>query len=183
MRVYFNKKVHDYPKRAGDCYLAWYNQGNICILKKKPLFVCQSQHLKIQTINQISLKLWAEQSQRFKKDMAEYAKRYKKKYPGLRKRGISAYSAFLMVVHALIRRFHIQYENHENAINIMSTLIKTLSVKKAIRLRLIKPVSDAYQLNQSAGNDQHVLYIHHEKSIVTKEMMMFEEKQQAWYYP
>ena len=37
MKVIFNHKVHDYPKRHGDLKLAWYGNGNFCIVIKRIL--------------------------------------------------------------------------------------------------------------------------------------------------
>jgi len=153
MRVYFRKKAHDYPKRAGDCYLAWYNQGKICILKKKPVFVCQKQHLMIQAINQISLKLWPEQSQKFKKDMAEYAKRYKVTYPGLRKRGISAYSIFLKIIHGLIKRFSLHEIGESHLNHTLKAMLMGLSVYKCILSNLLKRVNRMYCLNHKTDGE------------------------------
>jgi len=147
MRVFFKKKVHDYPKQAGDCYLAWYNQGKNCILKKKPVFVCKAQHIKIQVINQISVKLWTEQGHKFKRDMAEYARQYKLTYPGLRKRGVSAYSIFLKITHALIKRFSLAFLEESLLTDTLRVLLKGLSVYKCVLIKLLNKVPGIYRFN------------------------------------
>ncbi len=147
MRVFFKKKVHDYPKMSGDYYLAWYNQGKICILKKKPVFVCKAQHVKIKTVNRISQRLWAELSHKFKNDMALYARQYKITYPGLRKRGISAYSIFLKITHGLIRRFSLEALSESLLTDTLKDLLYGLSVHRCVQIKLLNRVPGVYQLN------------------------------------
>ncbi len=148
MRVIFNHKVHDYPKKLGDLKLAWYGNGNICIVRKQSKRQIQKQNLTIIQINRISKVLWDELDNHFKKDLARYARMYKQEYPSLRKRGISSYSCFLMIVHALIKRFCLNSENEHLCINVLEKLLHGLSVYKAIRLKLIKSVKVSYKLNR-----------------------------------
>ncbi len=148
MKVIFNHKVHDYPKRHGDLKLAWYGNGNFCIVRKQTKRQIQQQNLSIIQINRISKVLWDELDNHFKKDLARYARMYKQEYPSLRKRGISSYSCFLMIVHALIKRFSLNSENEHLCINVLKRLLHGLSVFKAISLKLIKSVKASYKLNR-----------------------------------
>jgi len=154
MKVFWNKKVHDFPKRSGDACLAWYNQGQVCILRKRPIFNWKAQHLKIKEINLICLTLWSEQSDGFKRDMKKYAKLFKTTYPGLRKRGVSAYSIFLILIHALIKRFSLNDISSDLLRSVLRKLLDSLSVFKAIQIRLLKRVPNAYRLNYKSQNKE-----------------------------
>jgi len=151
MKVIMKENQHDFPKKIGDLSLAWYRQGRICISRKQNHRSLQKQNISLIQINQITKTLWQTLHPHFKKDMALYALQYKKKYPGLRKRGISSYAVFLMIIHALIKRFSIAYENQDIGLAILKNLISVLSVKKAVQLKLLKIVRDYYQLNHEAG--------------------------------
>jgi len=150
MKVIMKDKQHDFPKKIGDLNLAWYQQGRICVSRKKNPRSLQKQNMSIIQINQITKALWESLHPHFKKDLAFYALQYKKDYPGLRKRGISSYAVFLIIVHALIKRFSIAYENQDDCLAILQKLISPLSVKKAVEIRLLKPVMGYYQLNHRA---------------------------------
>ncbi|HOE09631.1 MAG TPA: hypothetical protein PLV89_12260 [Treponemataceae bacterium] len=147
MKVVFKRMTHDYPKKAGDLSLAWYAGGTICICRNKPERFLQKQNLTIIQINALCKILWEELTPRFKKDLGLYALRYKKEYPKLRKRGVSSYAVFLMLIHALIKRFSLNLDNHSNSQSLLNKLLSQLSVKKAVELRLIKIVRSHYQLN------------------------------------
>ena len=153
MRIYFSEKVTDYPKKAGDLHLAWYQNGKICISRNLKKQQMQTQNFNIIKVNQITKTLWDTLNRSFRKDLARYADQYKKTYPGLRKRGISAYSAFLMVIHALIRRFGINIEDHANAIAIFESLLDQINVYQLIQLNILKKVSHAYRLNHRNNLD------------------------------
>ncbi len=150
MKVMMKDKQHDFPKKIGDMNLAWYQQGLICVSRKQTPRTLQKQNMSIIQINQITKALWQTLNPHFKKDLALYALQYKKDYPGLRKRGISSYAVFLMIVHALIKRFSIAYENQNDCLAILQKLISPLSVKKAVEIWLLKVVRDYYQLNHQA---------------------------------
>ena len=152
MRVIFNHKKHDYPKKLGDLKLAWYGNGYVCIVRKQSKRQIQKQNLSIIQINRISKELWIDLDYIFKQDLARYARMYKQEYPSLRKRGISSYSCFLMIVHALIKRFSLKSDDEQLCINVLKRLLYDLSVYKAICLRLIKSVKDSYRLNHCKGN-------------------------------
>jgi len=92
--------------------------------------------------------LWATLLPAFKRDLAKYAMRYKNEYPALRKRGVSAYSVFLIFIHALIKRFSLNFENPEICTEIIINIMENMTVKKAIILRLLKKVRYYYRLNQ-----------------------------------
>nr|HPM01370.1 hypothetical protein [Candidatus Cloacimonadota bacterium] len=136
MRIYFSEKLTGYPKKAGDLHLAWYQNGKICISRNLKKQQMQTQNFNIIKVNQITKTLWDTLNRSFRKDLALYADQYKKTYPGLRKRGISAYSAFLMVIHALIRRFSINIEDHANAIAIFESLLDQINVYQLIQLNI-----------------------------------------------
>ncbi len=150
MKVFFKKPTHDFPKKAGELNLAWYNHGKVCIVRKLKEYHLQTQNIKIQEINTITKKLWENLSCSFKKDLALYAKAYKKRYPGLRKRGISSYSIMLQIVHALIKRFLLQQSNRVLLYDILSDIVGHLSVYKAVKLRLLRKVLGVYHLNHTA---------------------------------
>jgi len=148
MRIYFSEKVRDFPKKAGDLHLAWYQNGRICISRNLKRHQMQAQNFHIIQVNQITKAVWETLNLNFRRDLARYASQYKKTYPGLRKRGISAYSAFLMVIHALVRRFGIDMSQQESAIAILDKLLDQIYVYKLIRLKILKVVRYAYRLNQ-----------------------------------
>ena len=148
MKVIIKQKTHDYPKKAGDLNLAWYAGGRICIVRKKTERTLQKQNLSIIQINAITKSLWATLLPAFKRDLAKYAMRYKNEYPALRKRGVSAYSVFLIFIHALIKRFSLNFENPEICTEIIINIMENMTVKKAIILRLLKKVRYYYRLNQ-----------------------------------
>jgi len=150
MKVILKDKQRDFPKKLGDLNLAWYQQGRVCVSRKQTPRMLQKQNMSIIQINQITKALWQTINPHFKKDLALYALQYKKDYPALRKRGISSYAVFLMIVHALIKRFSIAYENQDDCLTIIQKLISLLSVKKAVEIRLLKPVMGYYQLNHRA---------------------------------
>jgi len=140
MKVIFNQKKHDYPKKINDVNLAWYQQGHICVMRNLKPHIMQEQNHKIKIINKVTKQLWDILSKPFKKDLALYAIAYKKSYPGLRKRGISSYGIMLMIVHALIKRFSLSVLNHEKLFDILYGLFSHLSVYKAVKLNLLRKV-------------------------------------------
>jgi len=151
MKVIMSKRQHDFPKKIGDLNLAWYQQGRVCVSRKQIQRSLQKQNMTIIQINQITKTLWQTLNPHFKKDLALYALNYKKEYPGLRKRGISSYAVFLMIVHGLIRRFSISYENQTACIFILEKILSPLSVTKAVQLKLLKWVKGNYRMNHYAG--------------------------------
>jgi len=154
MKVIFKHKEHDYPKKTGDINLAWYACGSVCVVRRKTERSLQKQNLSIIQINAICKLIWEDLNPLFKKDLALYALKYKKKYPSLRKRGISSYAVFLMIIHALIKRFSLQIENQLLCVAILKRLLERLSVKKAVQLRLLKPVMKYYQFNHCIQYEQ-----------------------------
>ncbi len=155
MRVYFSDRVKDFPKKAGDLHLAWYQNGRICISRVLKNHHMQPQNFNIIQVNQITRAVWDRLSEPFKKDLAEYAKRYKTEYPSLRKRGVSAYSVFLMVIHGLIRRFSIKTADTEKCVVLFEQFLLKMSVLKLIEIRIFKSVRKNYQLNQENWNIDH----------------------------
>ncbi len=153
MKVFFNQKQHDFPKRAGDLNLAWYASGQVCIVRKKVERALQKQNESIIRINRLCKALWDGLDPHFKRDLSRYALRYKSQYPGLRKRGISSYAVFLMIIHALIKRFSLTTEENEKSLALLRILLRDMSVCKAVRYRLLKVVSNYYQLNRSPNMD------------------------------
>ncbi len=158
MRIYFSEKVRDFPKKAGELHLAWYQNGKICISRNLKQHQMQAQNFNIIQVNQITKAVWETLNLNFRRDLARYASQYKKTYPGLRKRGISAYSAFLMVVHSLIRRFGIDLGHQEKTVAIFKRLLDQMSVYKLIQLKILKTVRYAYRLNQLNSNDLKLTY-------------------------
>jgi len=147
MRIYFSEKPKDLPKKWGDLNLAWYQNGNVCISRKKIEHKTQLQNINIIKINQICKRLWNTLDPQFKRDMGRYAVQYKKEYPALRKRGVSAYSVFLIVIYGLIRRFYLRTEELEKCISMFEQLLQNISVFKLIRIKILKPVTRGYRLN------------------------------------
>ncbi len=147
MRVFFSEKVKDFPKKAGDLHLAWYQNGNICISRVLKQHKIQTQNFNIIQVNQITRAVWEGLSSSFKRDMAEYARLYKRDYPTLRKRGVSAYSVFLMVIHGIIKRFTLVTDNIDKCISLFEKLLHKMSVLKLIRIRILRPVSMCHRLN------------------------------------
>lgn len=101
-------------------------------------------------MNVMIKELYNELSVGFKKDMGKYAQLYKTRYPHLRKRGMSAYAVFLMVVYALVRRFGLDERSVDEMKIILLQLIRTLSVADSIRMKLLKTVKTYYTLNHVA---------------------------------
>jgi len=147
MRIYFSEKPKDLPKKWGDLNLAWYQNGNVCISRKKIEHKTQLQNINIVKINQICKTRWDSLDTHFKNDLVKYASQYKKEYPALRKRGVSAYSVFLIVIHGLLRRFSIRIEESDKCISIFERLLQNISVFKLIRIKILKPVTMSYRLN------------------------------------
>jgi len=171
MKVILNNSQHDFPKKIGDLNLAWYQQGRICVSRKQNPRMLQKQNMTIIQINQITKALWETLNPHFKNDLALYALSYKKEYPGLRKRGISSYAVFLMVIHALIKRFSISFEHQAICIAVLKGLLSPLSVKKAVQLKLLKPVKGSYQMNQVAYSSQKINY----KKIISYNLLEYNE--------
>jgi hypothetical protein len=158
MRIYFSEMPKDLPKKWGDLNLAWYQNGKICISRVLKDHQIQAQNFNIIQVNQITRAVWDRLCNPFKKDLAEYAKCYKTEYPTLRKRGISAYSVFLMVMHGLIKRFSIMTTDAEKCIVIFDQLLLKMSVLKLIRIKILKAVRKNYRLNQENwGLDDFVM--------------------------
>ncbi len=154
MKVYFSHHQQDYPKNIGDIRLAWYQNGQICVMRNhyKPHQI-QKQNILISRINAVCKVVWVNTLSAFKKDISLYATLYKRTYPGLRKRGISSYSIMLMLVHALIRRFQLSDRDSESLIKIIEGLLKDKSLYDLIQLKLLKFVPGAYRLNYCLQND------------------------------
>ena len=150
MRVYFKTNKMDYPKKINDLQLNWYQQGKICIAKNRNKPPVQTQNIQIKRINQIVKQLWEELNPGFKKDLSDYAHSYKLQYPSLRKRGVSSYSCFLILIHSLIKRFNLKERSDELLYKILKDLLSQFSIYQAVRLKLMKRVADVYQLNQPA---------------------------------
>jgi len=148
MRVYFDqKRQNDYPKRAGEMNLAWYNQGQICIYRKKTHHEMQAQNIYIRDINQMVHGLWQELSLRSKRDLQAYALQYKKRYPSLRKRGNNAYSVFLMICHSLIRKYQLSQMSQTLMTEQLRQLLTSMSIYKLVMQGILKVVKFAYQFN------------------------------------
>jgi hypothetical protein len=149
MKVIINQRNHDFPKKAGDLNLAWYANGLVCIARKPVERKVQKQNHSIICINFLSKTLWDELDALFKKDLAIYARAYKQRYPSLRKRGVSSYAVFLMIIHALIKRFSLNTENQDQCLYLLRTLLSHLSVQKAVQNKLLKTVKNHHRLNSS----------------------------------
>ncbi|HOD55236.1 MAG TPA: hypothetical protein PKJ08_11965 [Candidatus Cloacimonadota bacterium] len=130
MKVKFKQNKHDYPKKAGDLSLAWYAGGSICISRRKTERILQKQNMSIIQINAICKMVWIDLTPGFKKDLAQYALKYKKEYPTLRKRGVSSYAVFLILIHALIKRFSLKTDDPGSCADVLKYLLELLSVKK-----------------------------------------------------
>ena len=157
MRVYFNqKRQHDYPKRAGEMSLAWYQKGQICIYRKKVPHEMQAQNLYIREINQVVHGLWQELRLRSKRDLQAYAFQYKKRYPSLRKRGNNAYSIFLMICHSLIRIFQLNQYSQTGLTERLKDILESVSIYKLVLQGILKVVIHAYRFNHAllAGGKQ-----------------------------
>ncbi len=150
MKVFFNQKKHDYPKKINDVNLAWYQQGRICIMRNLRPHIMQEQNNKIKIVNKVSRQLWDVISKSFKKDLALYALAYKKTYPGLRKRGISSYGIMLMLVHGLIKRFSLQSLSEVSLYETVLKLISHLTVYKSVKLNLLRKLVSIHSLNHTA---------------------------------
>jgi len=152
----------DFPKKINDLQLNWYQQGRICIAKNRKKPALQAQNIQIKRINQIVRQLWNELTTGFKKDLSAYAHAYKQYYPSLRKRGVSSYSCFLILIHGLIKRFGLKDKPDDLMVIILCELMTQLSIYKAVRINLLKKVPFVYQLNQEAvinGNSTKSLSI------------------------
>ncbi|HPM01097.1 MAG: hypothetical protein KA886_11105 [Candidatus Cloacimonetes bacterium] len=147
MKVFFSKIMKDYPKKAGDMHLAWYNQGQICVSRKKSQPKIQKQNIQIHIINHICKSIWEKLLPACKREMATYANLYKKTYPGLRKRGISCYSVLLMITHSLIKHFAFHTESLEGCTEFFLQWISAHSIYQMIQMKMIKRVRYAYRLN------------------------------------
>ncbi|HOD54306.1 MAG TPA: hypothetical protein PKJ08_07255, partial [Candidatus Cloacimonadota bacterium] len=157
MRVYFDqKRQNDYPKRAGEMNLAWYNQGQICIYRKKTHHEMQAQNIYIRDINQMVHGLWQELSLRSKRELQAYALQYKKRYPSLRKRGNNAYSVFLMICHSLIRKYQLNQLSQAVLTEQLKQLLASMSIYKLVLQGILKVVIHAYRFNHAllAGGKQ-----------------------------
>lgn len=150
MRVYFSDTNFDFPKKINDLRVAWYNQGKICIARNYKKQKLQAQNYQIIRINSIVKCLYQELSISFKRDLKIYASRYKKRFPLLRKRGISSYGIFLKIIYKIIQRFSLQEYDSEQCIKILRELIQPISIKEAIALKLLEKVYQYYQLTVSA---------------------------------
>ncbi len=152
MRVYFSDKNFDFPKKINDLRVAWYSEGKICISRNYKKKEMQAQNYRIIKMNKLIKDLYSSLHPQFKKDMSQYAHLYKKRYPHLRKRGMSAYAVFLMISYALIRRFGLKDHAIEQLRVLLSEILKNLSVADCIRVKLLKVVKCYYVLNHYAIN-------------------------------
>jgi len=151
MKVYFAKNSHDYPKKHGDVRLSWYQNGNICILKRKAQPTLQVQNIRLKLVNSVCKEIWKNLSLSFKKDLYRYSIEYRKVSFVLRKRGISAYSVLLMIVNALIKRFCLNTESYELLLLQVNSLMHHMTIYLFVKKRLIKAVKNAYRLNARHG--------------------------------
>ncbi len=153
MRVYFSETKFDFPKKINDLRVAWFREGRICISRNYKKKEMQKQNYRIIQMNAMIKVLYGEMSSGFKKDMGRYAQLYKCRYPHLRKRGMSAYAVFLMLVYALVRRFGLGNRSADEMKEILFSLIKNLSVAECIRMKLLAVVKGYYVLNRLARID------------------------------
>jgi hypothetical protein len=151
MRVYFSETKFDFPKKINDLRVAWFREGRICISRNYKKKEMQTQNYRIIQMNAMIKVLYGELSIGFRKDMGRYAQLYKIRYPHLRKRGMSAYAVFLMVVYALVRRFGLSERSVDEMKVILSSLIMNLSVAECVRLKLLAVVKGYYALNHVVG--------------------------------
>ncbi len=147
MRVYFSETNFDFPKKINDLRVAWFREGRICISRNYKKKEMQVQNYRIIQMNAMIKMLYGELSAGFKKDMGRYTQMYKIRYPHLRKRGMSAYSVFLMLVYAIVHRFGLNDRSVDEMKEILSSLIKNLSVAECVRLKLLAVVKGYYILN------------------------------------
>lgn len=150
MRVYFSETKFDFPKRINDLRVAWFRDGRICISRNYKKREMQVQNYRIIQMNGMIKMLYSELSMGFKKDMGRYAQLYKIRYPHLRKRGMSAYAVFLMVVYSLVRRFGLTDRSVDELKEILSRLILGLCVAECVRMKLLAVVKGYYTLNRLA---------------------------------
>ncbi len=150
MRVYFSETNFDFPKKINDLRVAWFREGRICISRNYKKKEMQEQNFRIIQMNAMIKVLYVELNTGFKKDMGRYAQLYKMRYPHLRKRGMSAYAVFLMVVYALVRRFGLGDRSLDEMKEILSGMILRLSVAECVRLKLLAVVKGYYALNRRA---------------------------------
>ncbi len=148
MKVYFNQKhQHDYPKHKEGMMLAWYNQGKVCIVRKRVNHLMQTQNFYIREVNQVVHALWIELSIKRKREIQAYALLYKKRYPSLRKRGNNAYSIFLKICHSLIRLYHLDSFFPNDLTNQLRQLFSSLSIYKLVLKGILRFVRDSYKFN------------------------------------
>jgi len=173
MKVYFKQKKHDFPKKLEGMSLSWYNQGRICIAKRKACPELQKQNINLIKINRVSKSIWTILSPGLKKDMAKYSQKYREKYPVLRKRGISSYSAFLMIIHALVKRFYLQGETETALQRKLMALTEKLTVYACVCLHLLKKVDGAYRLNKSIKEMEICRIISQNETILNKKSFLY----------
>jgi hypothetical protein len=126
--------------------LAWYRQGQVCILRKTVKHEIQEQNLFIKDMNQVIHTLWNELSASVKSELQKYAILYKKRYPSLRKRGNNAYSIFLMICHGLIRKFQLNSLSKIVLTSHLRVILSKMSIHLLVMQGVIKAVKYAYQL-------------------------------------
>ncbi len=113
----------------------------------------QTQNYRIIQMNKMIKALYSDLSTGFKKDMGQYAKLYKIRYPHLRKRGMSSYAVFLMVTYALVRRFGLGNRSIDEMRDVLLHMIMRLSIADCIRMKLLAVVNAYYVLNRIAKID------------------------------
>ncbi|MBP7564328.1 MAG: hypothetical protein KA886_11130 [Candidatus Cloacimonetes bacterium] len=164
MKIHFSEKKTDYPKKCGDFQLAWYNQGQICISRKKQHPKIQKQNIHIKIMNRICKNVWFNLMPAQKREMSLYAVLFKKTWPGLRKRGISSYSVLLMIVYRLIHRYQFNTENQEACSSLLLQWISRHSLYQMIQIKILKKVNDAYLLNYRTKDCKANLYRYERQS-------------------
>lgn len=150
MRVYFSDTHFDYPKRINELRVAWYQNGKVCIARNYQKQQLQEQNYQIIKVNEIVKSLYQELRLSFKKELTIYSQRFKKQYPHLRKRGISSYGIFLIIIHRIIKRFSLKEYESEKCLKILREIVQYLNIKDAVHLKLLDKVYQFYQLTRSA---------------------------------
>ncbi len=109
MRVFFKPGSTLYPKggKRDDVVYCYHNDGMFCFTRKYYIVPEMPQHVKIKSMQNISLQIWNSLPLRFKNDIKQYADQYKGEYPHIRRKFISSYSIFLKIIHKIDSLYHI----------------------------------------------------------------------------
>ncbi len=160
MKVNFKQNYQqDYPKRYGDMSLAWYRQGQICVIRQIKEHKRQPQNIYIREINAVVHLIWQNLSIKVKKELQEYACSYKRRYPLLRKRGNNAYSVFLVICHTLIKKYQLSQLTRTEMASQLKVLLSSLSVYQLVLCGVLKLVKMVYQLHQSIYTEKENLLL------------------------